>query len=87
VPTTHPRYTVTDTGELREMLDRAGERWPELGDRRLLLLRLVAAGNDAIAADIERAQGERRRGRQRAAFERAADLIDTRALLDDAAWR
>jgi hypothetical protein len=86
MPTTRPRYAVTDTGEMREMLDLAGERWPEVDDRRELLLRLAAAGRDAIAADVDATRRGARRAAQRAAMERAPQLIDTAALLDDAAW-
>jgi hypothetical protein len=48
VPTTKPRYTVTDTGEVSQLLDEAQRRWPEVRDRKELLLRLAAAGRDAI---------------------------------------
>jgi hypothetical protein len=48
MPTTKPRYTVTDTGELSEQLDQAQRRWPEVRDRKELLLRLAAAGRDAL---------------------------------------
>jgi hypothetical protein len=48
VPTTRPRYTVTDTGSLREQLDQAQRRWPDIHDRRQLLLRLVTAGQQLI---------------------------------------
>ena len=48
VPTTRPRYTVTDTGNLREQLDQAQRRWPDVHDRRQLLLRLVTAGQELI---------------------------------------
>lgn len=48
MPTTRPRYTVTDTGNLREQLDQAQRRWPGIHDRRQLLLRLVAAGQESI---------------------------------------
>ncbi len=48
MPTTKPRYTVTDTGELSQQLDEAQQRWPEVRNRRELLLRLAAAGRDAI---------------------------------------
>jgi len=48
MPTTKPRYTVTDTGELSEQLDRAQRRWPDVHDRKELLLRLAATGRDAI---------------------------------------
>lgn len=48
MPTTRPRYTFTDTGELREHLDEAQRRWPAVRDRKELLLRLAAAGREAI---------------------------------------
>lgn len=56
MPTTKPRYTVTDTGEVSQLLDEAQRRWPEVRDRKELLLRLAAAGRDAI----ERKGAERR---------------------------
>lgn len=58
MPTTKPRYTITDTGELSDQLDQARRRWPEVHGRRALLLKLAAAGRDAIeqeAADRARA--------------------------------
>ncbi|MFN8218317.1 MAG: hypothetical protein U0R71_17135 [Solirubrobacterales bacterium] len=48
MPTTKPRYTVTDTGEVSKLLDQAQRRWPDVHDRKELLLRLAAAGRDAI---------------------------------------
>jgi hypothetical protein len=51
MPTTRPRYTVTDTGDLSEQLDLAARRWPEVRDRKVLLLRLVATGREAIARE------------------------------------
>lgn len=55
MPTIHPRYTVTDTGDLREQLDRAQRRWPDIHDRKQLLLRLVTAGQKSIEREeIER---------------------------------
>jgi hypothetical protein len=42
MPTTKPRYTVTDTGDLSDQLDQAQRRWPEIRDRKELLLKLVA---------------------------------------------
>jgi hypothetical protein len=56
MPTTKPRYTVTDTGEMSRLLDEAQRRWPEVTDRKALLLRLAAAGREAI----EREAAERR---------------------------
>lgn len=61
MPTTKPRYTVTDTGALSDQLDQAQRRWPEVQDRKELLLKLAAAGRDAIereAADRARAVEE-----------------------------
>jgi hypothetical protein len=87
VPTTQPRYTVTDTGEMRDMLDLAQQRWPDVQDRRQLLLRLAAVGRDAIAPDVDEETRLHRADRQRAALHRAGALIDEDALLSDAAWR
>jgi len=56
VPTTKPRYTLTDTGELSAQLDEAQRHWPDVHDRKELLLRLATAGRDAI----EREANERR---------------------------
>lgn len=54
MPTTKPRYTVTDTGELSEQLDQAQRRWPDVHDRKDLLLRLAAAGRDAIEREANK---------------------------------
>jgi hypothetical protein len=87
VPTTRPRYAITDTGEMEAMLDLAQRRWPEVRDRRQLLIRLAGAGRDAIAAEVEGEERAVRRDRQRAALARGRDLVDVDALLGDAAWR
>lgn len=52
VPTTKPRYTVTDTGELSDLLDRAQRRWPDVRDRKELLLKLAAAGDKALGREM-----------------------------------
>lgn len=49
MPTSKPRYTLTDTGELTELLDAAQLRWPEVTDRKTLLLRLATAGAESIS--------------------------------------
>lgn len=54
MPTSKPRYMLTDTGHLSELLDAAQLRWPEESDRKALLLRLAAAGGEAIAAEEEK---------------------------------
>jgi hypothetical protein len=58
VPTTKPRYMLTDTGQLSDLLDAAERRWPEVTDRKVLLLRLAAAGAEAIATDAEKRREE-----------------------------
>ena len=78
---------MTDTGELAEMLDLAERRWPDAQGRRELLLRLAAAGRDAIAPEVDGAEREQRRARQRRAMEHASERVDVDALLSDAAWR
>jgi hypothetical protein len=87
VPTTHPRYTVTDTGELRALLDLAHQRWPEIDDRRQLLLRLAGAGAEQIASELDASAAGARRERQRRALVRAPELIDPEAVRADSAWR
>jgi len=87
MPTTKPRYTVTDTGELAAMLDDAHRRWPEVPDRKQLLLRLAAEGHIALRGELVRVDDEARRERQRHAFARIPELVDADALLSDAAWR
>jgi hypothetical protein len=87
MPTTKPRYTFTDTGELEERLDLAQRAWPDVGDRKDLLLRLTRAGEESIRAEIGAREAAGRRAGQRAALERGARLVDVDALLGDAAWR
>ena len=87
MPTTQPRYTVTDSGAIRQMLDLAQRRWPEVQDRRQLLLRLASAGADRIACELDNRTAEERHQRQQQALRRAGEVIDTGLLLSDAAWR
>lgn len=53
MPTTKPRYTITDTGAVREQLDEAQRRWPDVHDRKELLLRLASVGREAIKREID----------------------------------
>jgi hypothetical protein len=85
VPTTRPRYTVTDTGHTAELLDLAQRAWPEVTDRRQLLLRLTEVGGEALESRLT--DHDQRRERQRLGLERAARLVDVDALLGDEAWR
>jgi hypothetical protein len=69
------------------MLDAAQRRWPEVRDRRQLLLLLAAAGHEAIAGEVLVEERSARRDRQRAALDRSTELVETETLLADAAWR
>ena len=86
MPTTRPRYTLTDTGAVEEMLDVAQRRWPGV-ERKELLLRLTQAGRDAVVRELEEREGTARRERQRIAMREVTDLVDVEALLSDAAWQ
>jgi len=87
VPTTKPRYTVTDTGELELMLDAAQRRWTEISDRKALLLRLVQEGASELELRDQRLAADERRARARVALQRLPSLVDTELLLSDGAWR
>jgi DNA-binding FadR family transcriptional regulator len=87
MPTSRPRYTVTDTGELERTLDLAERAWPEAGSRKELLDRVLAAGREVLEQRMAAEAAKLRRDRQRAALRRAPELVDADALLGDAAWR
>ena len=86
VPTSRPRYQITDTGDVSEMLDVAEAVWPGRG-RKELLLCLAALGRDRLAERRLEHEAGARRDRQRVALARADDLVDAGVLLDEAAWR
>jgi hypothetical protein len=87
MPTTQPRYTLTDTGTLRALLDDAQRHWPEVGGRKELLLRLAQAGHDSLRLSDLDAEAARRRGRQADALSELKDAVDWSAISDDQAWR
>ena len=87
MPTTNSRYTLTDTGPLRELLDDAQHRWPDVHDRKELLLRLARAGHQSLKADESGAEARRRVGKQRAALASLERAVDWDAIRDDQAWR
>jgi hypothetical protein len=87
MPTSRPRYQVTDTGPVREMLDGAERAWPDVRDRKELLLRLAASGARHLAADQARSDAVGLRERQVRAAARSRELVDVDLLLGDAAWR
>ncbi len=86
MPTVKPRYTFTDTGHLSELLDAAQRRWPELTDRKALLLRLAEQGHESLALGDEELAADERRTRVRAALARIPKLVDAELLLSDRAW-
>jgi hypothetical protein len=86
MPTSRPRYTLTDTGALEALLDAAQQRWPEIEDRKTLLVRLLEEGR--VALELESADDEvaERRRRAHAALARIPRLVDADVLLSDRAW-
>jgi hypothetical protein len=86
MPTTKPRYTFTDTGHLRELLDAAQRQWPEVTDRKQLLLRLAEEGHGVLELTRQERESGERRERARAALERIPSLVDGELLLSDRAW-
>lgn len=86
MPTTRPRYTITDAGAVSDLLDDAQRRWPEVSDRKELLLRLARAGHDSLHLDRAKAEESKRRERQRAALARLQRAVDWNAIGDDQAW-
>jgi hypothetical protein len=87
VPTTRPRYSITDTGSTRELLDDAQRQWPDVEDRKELLLRLARAGHEALRLDRAELAAYERRELQRSALEHLRVLVDMDTLLTDQAWR
>jgi hypothetical protein len=69
------------------MLDAAGRRWPEVSDRRQLLLRLAQEGHHALSGADLACDASERRDRIATALQRIPDLVDSTRLLADEAWR
>lgn len=86
MPTTKPRYIFTDTGSLNELLNAAARRWPEITDRKELLLRLAREGHDALMLGELSRSADQRREQALAALRRIPALVDTDLLLSDRAW-
>ena len=86
MPTTRPRYTITDTGPISLLLDDAHRQWPAVTDRKELLLRLAQAGHDSLNLDRVEAEASNRRERQRAALADLQRTVDWDAIRDDQAW-
>ncbi len=84
MPTTRPRYSVTDTGKTAELLDLAQRVWPEVHDRKELLLRLAEAGAGVVQQTLREQASSR--ALRRAAVVRSRELLDADVLLSDQAW-
>ena len=71
MPTTKPRYLVTETDQVAKALDDAARRWPQdRGSRTKLLVHLVEEGHRALLEDAaNRAAG------RRAAIERTSGVL------------
>lgn len=86
MPTTRPRYTFTDTGRVQELLDAAQAHWPEVVDRKELLLRLAEEGSSVLAVEDQHEAAEARRQLVARALTRIPSLVDPDLLLSDRAW-
>ncbi len=87
MPTTRPRYTVTDSGAVRNLLDDASRHWPDVHSRKELLLRLAQTGHDSLNLVDASDEAMERRERQLASIEALRDTVDWHAIRDDQAWR
>lgn len=69
------------------MLDAAERRWPEISDRRKLLLKLAEVGAERVAQEDSVDERAARRQRQIEAAERIRKWVDVDVLLSNEAWR
>lgn len=61
MPTTRPRFQVTETDAVARALDDAAKRWPdEAGSRAKLLLRLLAEGHRAVLSEQQQSAAAHR---------------------------
>jgi hypothetical protein len=67
-------------------LDAAQKRWPEIADRKALLLRLAEEGHNALEVGDLQLETEERRERAQVAIGRIRSLVDAELLLSDRAW-
>lgn len=75
---------MTDTGKTAELLDLAQRAWPDVHDRKELLLCLAEAGAGVVAQTLRKQ--ETSRALRRAAVMRSRELLDVDVLLSDQAW-
>jgi hypothetical protein len=82
-----PSYTFDDDGEVRHWLDDAQRRWPEVGSRRALFLRLARLGHHSLVEQELVGGSSQLREHQAKALRRLRDLADWPAIRDRQAWR
>lgn len=88
MPTSKPRYAITDTAAVAAALDDAARRWPELeDDRKALLMRLFEIGARQIRDDERASMSTSAQQRREDVTRRLDALVDVDALLADTAWR
>lgn len=75
---------MTDTGKTAELLDLAQRAWPEVHDRKELLLRLAQAGAGVVEETLR--ERDTSREQRRAALLRSRELLDADLLLSNQAW-
>ncbi len=75
---------MTDTGKTAELLDLAQRAWPEVHDRKELLLRLAEAGAGVVEQTLREQASSR--ALRRAAIIQSRELLDAAVLLSDQAW-
>jgi hypothetical protein len=60
MPTTKPRYMITETDQISRALGNAAKMWPELaGQRTLLLRKLLEVGIQTVEMDVEKETAQR----------------------------
>ena len=80
MPTSRPRYQVTETPEVARALDRAAKRWPGEPRSRLLVLLVEVAGG--VLADDEHVDESSHRAAVLASAGRYADAFSPDYLAD-----
>jgi len=81
MPTTRPRHTLTETDDLRDVLDRARRRFPEARSRKALLEAVIRLGDEELRR-LERLE-EAQDAHERERLERLIALsTGTRAGID-----
>jgi len=72
MPTARPRHTLTETEDLRDVLDRARNRFPEAPSRKALLEAVIRLGDEELRR-LERAEVAQK-ARERERLERLVAL-------------